>query len=350
MGDVLYIGGHDGSGNGKVWLFRAGASALEDITESAITASEICCVEMDTVGKVLYAGGDDGKIYKYDGSWSVEYDTSVSKPILSIKKFDGKWWAVQSDRPNVDAYDSGGSVELWRQDAAGSWTSVSHGTGLDQATCIEVWDFGGTTYLMMTGRGGPGHSNGRLWYSSDGSTFTSSSGLNRQEPMGHPLVHDPDTTPPRLVTFGCGRNGYASGYAWYKEAIDAGTWSGYGDTYSQLCWGSHATHTDGIDMWEVDWYSGRVGYWTPGGGGFQTEVDLRTETYFWRAGFAELDGVLYVCAEGNNPYLSHRGAGGTWTDDLNSGTDILLDLVAGPEFGLDRRRYSTHLHACGPGR
>jgi hypothetical protein len=198
-------------------------------------------------------------------------------------------------------------------------------------------------------------STGRIWYSTDGTTWAISPFLSQAgNVMGHPVIFDSGSGPGDQYMV----NNCDTGNSWRKTTISAGTWTGIGRPspspgVNDMKYGPHATIVFNSRYYFIDRLYTRVFYRIPGAvptwSGVDADMPGDWAPAKQRGGFADLDGTLYAVAEaykGSQPYyysfLYRRVADGNWSADYSvTGTtegDTFLDILAGPEFTDMNRR------------
>jgi hypothetical protein len=334
-----------------VWRFKPGDTVLTDISDATLSASaRIECVEWDSVNRVLYAGTADGKILKYTGgAWAVEYDTGSAIPILSVSYFEGYWYALRSYRPMIDA---GTGITVYRQTAPGTWVSVYSTASPQRACSLHPAPLADDGPHLLMGTVDTGYCR----HSTDGSTWATEPGLSQGSDPIECFWYDRGAGVTQYLVRNTG-----NGNHWSMTPSFGGSWTGWGDggssgsTYGPHSAVRYVSAADAsINYFFVDYtyhrvYRHKVGVgWIAG-----YEADLPgAGANQRRSAFAEIGGALYVCDEcAAVGSLHHRDdTAETWSRDIDTADMLMLDMVTGEELGLDRRRYSTHLHACGPGR
>jgi hypothetical protein len=329
--DLLYIAGHDGAGKGKVWSFKAGDSVATDISNATVEASaEIVCIEWDSTDKILYAGTVDGKILKYDGAWSLEYDTGSSVPIVGLAHFAGTLWiAIQSGRPNIDGALG---VTSWWQSSYGSWSTAGTTAPTQARVGCVLATSGLEGNFALCGTESTGHfyktQDGKNWsqvpndLSQSGDLLTTMENLN--DGSDFYWTHNDRTN-----------------QNWYRGTLNSGGWSGGGAVGTGSCYGSHCNFPI-AGKYARDWLFMDHGYHRiycyqagVGGAGWVQEADLPGGgASDHRCGFALLGGVCYAVVEHTNQVLYHRTGNdpGVWSVDINTGSGAFLDAVQGEDF------------------
>jgi len=162
-GSAIAITSNESTGRGlpntsRVYRFNGTAWTTDTFADSASTAKLTSIAGSSTM---LFVGGEDGAIQRYNGSWAVEAAAATGHRVNAI-------WSDAAGIAYAVGYAPGGSAgpagEVRRRDATGTWTAMTLPAGTQSLE--SVW---GSSANDVWAVGGPGPNN---IYRYDGTSWT----------------------------------------------------------------------------------------------------------------------------------------------------------------------------------